>query len=211
MPYALILDGTVAQISAAEFPVNDRLSWVEIPENSDVSTGYTYAGGKFVAPSTPEISLSDRAAFVLTTARTYVSNNYTMLNEATPDVWVAYLKALMAIANGNDTTSTALPSEPTASTSYTLTGAATATAGTAVTLTITPDNSGPDTATTVTLSDGDAGGTFSPTAVTLAAWDATAQTVTYTPKAAGTVSISATNSGVLTNPAALSVVVSAAG
>lgn len=112
MPYALILDGTVAQISAAEFPVNDGLSWVEISENSDISTGYTYAGGKFVAPSTPEISLSERAGFVLTTARTYVSNNYTMLNEATPDVWVVYLKALMAIANGSDTTSTTLPAEP---------------------------------------------------------------------------------------------------
>lgn len=39
----------------------------------------------------------------------------------------------------------------------------------------------------------------------------TPRTVTYTPKAAGTVSISATNSGGLTNPAGLSVVVSAAG
>ncbi len=125
-----------------------------------------------------------------------------------------YVAAVQAIVNGTDTTSTTLPTQPTdvmgvASTSYALTGAATATVGTALTLTITPDNSGPDTATTVTLSDGSAGGTFSSDTVTLAAWDAAAQTVTYTPKAAGAVTISATNTGGLTNPASLSITVAA--
>ena len=57
-------------------------------------------------------TLADQATAALSTARTYVSNNYTMLNETTPDAWVTYLKALMAIANGTDTTSTALPSAP---------------------------------------------------------------------------------------------------
>jgi hypothetical protein len=58
------------------------------------------------------IPLKDQAATALAAARTYVNNTYTMLNEATPDAWVTYLKALMAIASGADTTSTALPTEP---------------------------------------------------------------------------------------------------
>lgn len=66
----------------------------------------------YAAPSTP-LPLKTQAQSALATARTYVSNNYTMLNEATPAEWVAYLKALMAIANGTDTTSTALPTAPT--------------------------------------------------------------------------------------------------
>ncbi|MCE2579612.1 hypothetical protein LDL36_14135 [Komagataeibacter sp. FNDCR1] len=98
----------------------------------------------------------------------------------------------------------------TPSTEYALSGAATATAGTPLTLTLTPDNDGPGADTTVTLSDGNAGGTFSAETVTFNGCTNTAQTVTYTPKAAGTVTISATNNGSLTNPASLSVTVSAA-
>lgn len=66
----------------------------------------------YTPPPTP-IPLKTQAQSALTTARTYVSNNYTMLNEATPDEWVTYLKALMAIANGTDTTSNTLPTVPT--------------------------------------------------------------------------------------------------
>lgn len=98
----------------------------------------------------------------------------------------------------------------TPATDYTLTGATTATAGTALTLDLTPNNDGPTGDVTVTLSDGGAGGTFSSSTATLSGCTKTAQTVTYTPKAAGTVTISATNSGSLTNPASLSVTVSAA-
>lgn len=95
-------------------------------------------------------------------------------------------------------------------TDYTMTGASTATAGAALTLTLTPNNDGPTGDVTVTLSDGDAGGTFSANAVTFSGCTKTAQTVTYTPKAAGTVTISATNNGTLTNPGSLSVTVAAA-
>lgn len=167
--------------------------------------------GTWQAYTPPAPSLKEQAGVALSSARSYVSDNFTILNESTPDVWVTYLKALMVIASGADTTSTALPTLPTNSTDYTLTGASTGIVGTTLTLTVTPNNSGAEAATTVTLTDGDAGGTFSPASVALPEWDATAQTVTYTPKAAGTVTISATNSGSLTNPASLSVVVSVAG
>ncbi|PYD70631.1 hypothetical protein [Komagataeibacter swingsii] len=97
-----------------------------------------------------------------------------------------------------------------ASSAYTLSGPATATSGTAITLTLTPNNNGPGADVTVTLSDGGAGGTFSAGTATFGAGKDTAQSVTYTPKAAGTVTISATNNGGLTNPASLSVTVAAA-
>lgn len=98
----------------------------------------------------------------------------------------------------------------TPATDYTLTGATTATAGTALTLDLTPNNDGPTGDVTVTLSDGGAGGTFSSSTATFSGCTKTVQTVTYTPKAAGTVTISSTNSGSLTNPVSLSVTVSAA-
>lgn len=96
------------------------------------------------------------------------------------------------------------------STAYTLAGASVATAGTPLTLTLAPDRDGPGADTVVTLSDGGAGGTFSAPTVTFAGCTNTAQTVTYTPKAAGTVTISATNNGGLANPASLNVTVAAA-
>ncbi|MFT8367556.1 MAG: hypothetical protein ABF646_02265 [Acetobacter papayae] len=74
----------------------------------DTATG---ALADYAAP-VPVITLAQQATTVLATARTTVYNNYGILNEATPDTWVAYLKALMAIANGSDATSTELPSQP---------------------------------------------------------------------------------------------------
>lgn len=65
-------------------------------------------------PPVRVVPLKTRAATALASARTYVNNNYTILNEPTPTEWVTYLKALMAIANGTDTTSTVLPTAPTA-------------------------------------------------------------------------------------------------
>ncbi len=68
--------------------------------------------GNIVATTPPVASLADQAGVALAIARVYVRDNYTILNEATPDAWVVYLKALMAIANGTDTASTILPTSP---------------------------------------------------------------------------------------------------
>ncbi|MFT9441018.1 MAG: hypothetical protein ABF593_04565 [Acetobacter papayae] len=92
----------------------------------------------------------------------------------------------------------------------TLSGASTATAGTALTLTVGLNGTGPASAVTVNLSDGSASGKFSSDALTFAEAGAATQTVTYTSAAAGTVTISGTNTGGLTNPADLSVTVAAA-
>ena len=81
-------------------------------EARPVGTPCYIDSGKWVT-YTAVVTLVQKAQSALATARTYVSNNYTMLNEATPTAWVTYLKALMAIVNGTDTTSTALPTKPT--------------------------------------------------------------------------------------------------
>ena len=98
-------------------------SWLPVAADMIALTPDEWAARKLVnqivvdgAVSTytpPALTLAAQATAALSTARTTVYNNYGILNEATPDVWVTYLKALMAIANGADTTSTALPAEPT--------------------------------------------------------------------------------------------------
>ncbi|MUG04156.1 hypothetical protein GM556_01165 [Bombella sp. ESL0378] len=73
--------------------------------------------GKIVPYTPPPPPLKAQATSALQAARQIVYNNYGIIGEPTPDNWVAYIKALMAIVNGTDTTSKTLPtapSEPTA-------------------------------------------------------------------------------------------------
>lgn len=66
----------------------------------------------YTPPPTP-VPLKTQAQSALAIARQTVWDEYGCINEATPDNWVTYLKALMAIANGTDTMSTTLPTAPT--------------------------------------------------------------------------------------------------
>lgn len=75
------------------------------------TAGMYVRNGEIIA-YTPPVPLATQATTALTAARASIYNTYGVLNETTPDTWVAYLKALMAIANGTDTTSTALPTAP---------------------------------------------------------------------------------------------------
>lgn len=99
-------------------PASDMIPISETDWNNTdefrLPVGRGVQGGKIIdyTPPSMPLPLKTQAASALATARTYVNNNYTMLNEATPDAWVTYLKALMAIAGGTDTTSTALPARP---------------------------------------------------------------------------------------------------
>ncbi|WP_062141774.1 hypothetical protein [Acetobacter cerevisiae] len=63
-------------------------------------------------PPAQAVPLKTQAQSALAIARQTVWDEYGSINEATPENWVTYLKALMAIANGKDTTSTALPAAP---------------------------------------------------------------------------------------------------
>nr|WP_260176001.1 GDSL-type esterase/lipase family protein [Acetobacter oeni] len=101
--------------------------------------------------------------------------------------------------NGTDSTVAAV-----ASTTYTLTGSASLVEGTAATYTLTPNNSGPATAVVVTPAS-TITGTFSPATITLPAGVTTGVTFTFTPSATGAGTISTTNNGSLTDPAALTI------
>ena len=70
--------------------------------------------GKIIdyTPPPAPVPLKTQAQSALAIARQTVWDEYGSINEKTPDDWVTYLKALMAIANGTDTTSTALPAQP---------------------------------------------------------------------------------------------------
>lgn len=71
--------------------------------------------GKIIdyTPPPAPVPLKTQAQSALATARQTVWDEYGSINEKTPDNWVTYLKALMAIVNGTDTTSTTLPTAPT--------------------------------------------------------------------------------------------------
>ncbi|MCP1246162.1 hypothetical protein NKW54_09435 [Acetobacter cerevisiae] len=60
----------------------------------------------------PPVHLATQAQNALVVAHQTVWGNYGALNEPTPEAWVTYLKALRAIAEGQDTTSTTLPEAP---------------------------------------------------------------------------------------------------
>lgn len=68
--------------------------------------------GKLEPYVEPGPSLKEQAQSALQQARMTVYNNYGILGEPTPAVWVTYLRALMAIASGTDTITTALPAAP---------------------------------------------------------------------------------------------------
>lgn len=54
--FALIINGTVVQTAAAEFPVNPALTWVDISTVSPApQPGWTYSGGTFAAPVVPPL------------------------------------------------------------------------------------------------------------------------------------------------------------
>lgn len=91
-----------------------------------------------------------------------------------------------------------------AATAYTLTGPTTGLVGSATTNYTVQSNGTLAAPVTVTPSDNGKLGSFSPSSVTLAAGTNTSATFTYTPLYYGTISISTTNNGGLTDPAPIS-------
>ena len=84
-------------------------------ESFRLPTGKGVQNGEIIdyTPPPAPVPLKTQAQTALATARQTVWDEYGSLNEPTPDAWVTYLKTLMAIANGTDTTSTTLPTAPT--------------------------------------------------------------------------------------------------
>ncbi|AFC85930.1 hypothetical protein [Frateuria aurantia] len=96
--------------AAAEMLALTAEQWAaRLPYGQGVHEGTIVA---YTPPST--VTLADQAATAYSAAVATVQSEYGVLNEPTPDDWVTYLKALKAIRDGVDTTSTALPAAPAA-------------------------------------------------------------------------------------------------
>jgi hypothetical protein len=82
--FALIINGTVVQTAAAEFPVNPALTWVDISTVSPApQPGWTYSGGTFAAPVVPPLpaqTLAQQAAAAISAGLTVTSTSNPALN-----------------------------------------------------------------------------------------------------------------------------------
>ncbi|MCX2562140.1 hypothetical protein OQ252_12140 [Acetobacter farinalis] len=65
----------------------------------------------YMPPPDP-VPLAEQARQALAAARQTVWAEYGALNDPTPQAWVAYLKALRALADGQDAVGTTLPEAP---------------------------------------------------------------------------------------------------
>lgn len=114
---------TWMMISVANVPAATNLVPVSAADWAD-TTGFRVPAGRGVqagkivdyvppAPPAPPVPLATQAARALQAAATVTWADYGSLGLAVPQEWVAYQQALRAISTGTDTTSTALPAQPT--------------------------------------------------------------------------------------------------
>ena len=77
-------------------------------------TGRGVQDGKIIdyTPPAPPVPLATQATNALAAAASATWANYGAMGVAVPQTWIAYQKALKAIADGTDTTSATLPAEP---------------------------------------------------------------------------------------------------
>ncbi|WP_081562740.1 hypothetical protein [Parasaccharibacter apium] len=102
-----------AGVEYVEMTGMDDAQWP--PLQQDYSPKALAGGTNKIIPYTPPepvIPLPVQAQSALNAARQTVYNEFASLNEPTPQPWVSYMKQLISIANGTDTTSTKLPAAP---------------------------------------------------------------------------------------------------
>lgn len=143
-------------------------------------------GGGTFTPTTVSISSGTPTATFTYTAGSTGSKTISVTNDG-------------GLTNPSNITLTA---SSTAATALTLTGPSSGISGVASTNFTVSTNGTLSASNTVTPSDSSGGGTFTPATLTLGP-GTTSGTFTYTPGSAGSKSISITNTGGLTNPAAL--------
>ncbi|MCP1243843.1 hypothetical protein GOB86_13605 [Acetobacter lambici] len=97
--------------TASDMIAVTEAQWMARNSNQGVQNGAIVACPAPVP--VPTVSLAAQAQSALTAASAATWQAYGMYGETTPADVVTYLKALHAIANGTDTTSTALPVQPT--------------------------------------------------------------------------------------------------
>lgn len=99
------------QATADNFRVISRADYERLPTLPGAKIDDTGALVSYTPPVVP-VPLKTQAEAALQQARANVYNQFGILGEPTPAAWVAYLKALMAISSGADTTSATLPIAP---------------------------------------------------------------------------------------------------
>ena len=75
-------------------------------------TGLGVQDGKVVSYAAPAPTLAQQAKAALVQAQAATWAKFGSLGQTVTDAWITYQKALAAIADGSDTTSTTLPSAP---------------------------------------------------------------------------------------------------
>ncbi|QHC35339.1 hypothetical protein [Komagataeibacter xylinus] len=118
MTFALILNGTVVQVSDTQFPVAPSLTWADISSASpQPAVGWTAEKSSagtwsFAAPAAAVAPLKTQAASAQAWIQQQANLAAAMGETFTADM-KAYVTAISAIASGTDTTSTVLPAQPT--------------------------------------------------------------------------------------------------
>ncbi|MBO1359525.1 hypothetical protein J2D73_06900 [Acetobacter sacchari] len=97
-------------------PVADLVPLTADQWDGRLTGGWGVQGGALVAMTEEQLAdavpLAVRAGFALTAAQYVVWAEYGSLGDAAPGAWISYQKALKAIVDGTDTTSTILPTAP---------------------------------------------------------------------------------------------------
>ncbi len=112
--HALIHAGVVVDIAAAQFPVHDDLSWVDISAVSPVPAhGWAYDGTAFTVPAlaTPAVPLPVQAEAALTASDRTILRCYEHAVPV-PAEWTAYRAELRAVISGASTTMPTRPAFP---------------------------------------------------------------------------------------------------
>lgn len=106
------VDVSLFQAAPSWLPAASELLPLTAQQWSARTSSQILVDGKIEQYTPPAITVAEQAATLLKTEQAAVMQRFTVYGDDTPADWVTYLKALRAIANGTDTTSTALPEAP---------------------------------------------------------------------------------------------------
>lgn len=166
------------------------------PTDDDVLTPDDKAAGGTFNPETLTIPKGSKSAAVFSYTPAILGGGTTVQLEVKDSLGLAVSDALSVKVNPNPnlTYTTSLSKDRT----Y---------VGSPSVITVQPGGTGPAKDTTITFSDGGAGGVFTPTSVTIPAGSTATATSSYAPAANATVTIMTTNNGGLIDASALTLTV----
>ena len=93
-------------------PASALTALTEAEWNSRDTMHNVIVDGQTTSVGSSALPFAIQATFALNSGKKYVNDEYLVYGETVPDAWTTYLKALRAISDGTDTTSTTLPTSP---------------------------------------------------------------------------------------------------